>query len=121
MWILTRGPRREGTPPPKAAARVNASRTACADRLEVRMEEPESLRDALPFPLVLANLLAHTHLALSSQYRRLVAPGCALILGGILEHEDSGVVTALVTAGFALRETLVIEGWSSLLLEASGA
>jgi len=104
-----------------AAARVNASRNACADRLEVRMEEPESLRDALPFPLVLANLLAHTHLALSSQYRRLVAPGGALILGGILEHEDSGVVTALVTAGFALRETLVIEGWSSLLLEASGA
>ena len=50
-----------------------------------------------------------------------VAPGGALILGGILEHEDSGVVTALVTAGFALRETLVIEGWSSLLLEASGA
>ncbi|HEY4907985.1 MAG TPA: 50S ribosomal protein L11 methyltransferase, partial [Methylomirabilota bacterium] len=85
------------------------------------MEEPESLRDALPFPLVLANLLAHTHLALSSQYMRLVAPGGALILGGILEHEDSGVVTALVTAGFALRETLVIEGWSSLLLEASGA
>jgi ribosomal protein L11 methylase PrmA len=52
---------------------------------------------------------------------RLVAPGGALILGGILEHEDSGVVAALVTAGFALRETLVIEGWSSLLLEASGA
>jgi ribosomal protein L11 methyltransferase len=104
-----------------AAARVNASRNGCADRIEVRMEEPESLRDALPFPLVLANLLAHTHLALSSQYMRLVAPGGALILGGILEHEDSGVVTALVTAGFALRETLVIEGWSSLLLEASGA
>ena len=104
-----------------AAARLNASRNGCADRIEVRMEEPESLRDALPFPLVLANLLAHTHLALSSQYMRLVAPGGALILGGILEHEDSGVVTALVTAGFALRETLVIEGWSSLLLEASGA
>jgi ribosomal protein L11 methyltransferase len=104
-----------------AAARVNASRNGCADRIEVRMEEPASLRDALPFPLVLANLLAHTHLALSSQYMRLVAPGGALILGGILEHEDSGVVAALVTAGFALRETLVIEGWSSLLLEASGA
>jgi ribosomal protein L11 methyltransferase len=104
-----------------AAAKVNASRNGCGDRIEVRMEGPESLRDAPPFPLVLANLLAHTHLTLSPQYMRLVAPGGALILGGILEHEDSGVVTALVTAGFALRETLVIEGWSSLLLEATGA
>jgi len=104
-----------------AAANVNASRNDCSDRIEVRMEGPESLRDASPFPLVLANLLAHTHLALSSQYRRLVAPGGALILGGILEHEASGVITALATVGFTLRETLVIEGWASILLEAKGA
>jgi ribosomal protein L11 methyltransferase len=104
-----------------AAARVNASRNDCGDRIEVRMEGPESLRDTPPFPLVLANLLAHAHLALSSQYGRLVTPGGALILGGILEHEASDAVTALVTAGFALREALVIEGWSSLLLEARSA
>ena len=85
------------------------------------MEGPESLRAAALFPLVLANLLAHTHLALSAQYTRLVAPCGALILGGILEHEDSDVIAALEPAGFALRERLVIEGWSSLLLEAAGA
>lgn len=101
-----------------AAARVNASRNDCGDRIEVRMEGPESLRDTPAFPLVLANLLAHTHLALSSHYGRLVAPGGALILGGILEHEAPDVIAGLVTAGFSLREALVIEGWSSLLLEA---
>lgn len=104
-----------------AAARVNAARNGCDHRIEVRMEGPESLRDPALFPLVLANLLAHTHLALSAQYARLVAPGGALILGGILEHEDPDVIAALEPAGLALRERLVIEGWSSLLLETAGA
>src|SRR5207247_6801675 len=48
-----------------AAARVNATRNGCDPRIEVRMEGVESLADVTPFPLVLANLLAHTHLALS--------------------------------------------------------
>jgi ribosomal protein L11 methyltransferase len=104
-----------------AAARTNATRNDCDPRIEVRMEGLESLRDVAPFPLVLANLLAHTHLALSSRYAHVVTRGGALILGGILEPEASGLVTALEGAGFALREQLVIEGWSSLLLDATGA
>ena len=104
-----------------AAARVNATRNGCDPRIEVRMEGLEGLREVARFPLVLANLLAHTHLALSSRYQRVVARDGALILGGILEHEASDVVSALEGAGFALREQLVIEGWSSLLLNATGA
>ncbi len=104
-----------------AAARVNASRNSCADRIDLIMAGPESIRDARPFPLVLANLLAHTHVALAPHYRRLAAPGGLLILGGILEHEDKDVIAALEPAGFARLERLVIEGWSSLLLEATAA
>lgn len=104
-----------------AAARVNATRNGCDPRIEVRMEGLESLRGVAPFPLVLANLLAHTHLALPTHYRRVVAPGGALILGGILEHEAFGVVSALEPVGFALRAQLVIEGWSSLHLAAHAA
>ena len=104
-----------------AAARLNASRNDCAERIEVLMAGPESLRDRPPFPIVLANLLAHTHLALGPHYRRLAAPGGALILGGILEHEDRDVIGALEPEGFALRGRLAIEGWSSLLLEAAAA
>jgi len=102
-----------------AAARVNATRNGCADRVELLMAGPESLRDVPPFPLVLANLLAHTHLALAPHYRRLAAPGGALILGGILEHEDTDLIAALEPAGLSLRGRLVIEGWSTLLLEAA--
>ena len=104
-----------------AAARVNAARNGCAERIELLMAGPESLRDVPPFPLVLANLLAHTHLTLAPHYRRLAAPGGALILGGILEHEDKDVFAALEPAGLAFRGRLVIEGWSSLRLEASAA
>jgi ribosomal protein L11 methyltransferase len=104
-----------------AAARLNVTRNGCDPRIEVLMEGLESLGDVAPFPLVLANLLAHTHRELSSRYTRVVAPAGALILGGILEAEASGVVAALEEAGFALREQLVIEGWSSLWLEAAGA
>jgi ribosomal protein L11 methyltransferase len=104
-----------------AAARVNAARNGCADRIDLIMGGPESLRDVRPFPLVLANLLAHTHVTLAPHYRRLVAPGGALILGGILEHEDNDVIAALEPAGFAPLGRLVIEGWSSLLLAATAA
>ena len=102
-----------------AAAQLNTSRNGCAGRVELLMAGPETLRGVPPFPLVLANLLTHTHLALAPHYRRLAAPGGALILGGILEHEDGDVIAALETAGFALRGRRVIEGWSSLLLEAA--
>jgi len=104
-----------------AAARANAARNDCEERIELRLDGPEALRAVSRFPLVLANLLTHTHLALVPHYARLTAPGGALILGGILEAEDGSVIAALAPAGFRLGERAVIEGWSSLLLEAADA
>jgi ribosomal protein L11 methyltransferase len=101
-----------------AAARRNAAVNDCADRLDLLLAGPELLHERPPFPLVLANLLAHTHIALAPRYHRLVAPGGQLILGGIMEHEDPEVVEALAGAGFALEEKLAIEGWSGLRLRA---
>jgi ribosomal protein L11 methyltransferase len=104
-----------------AAARCNAERNDCADRLDLLLAGPELLQDRPPFRLVVANILAHTHQALAPRYGRLVAPGGRLILGGILEHEDDLVVTALYRAAFSLERRLVIEGWSSLLFTAAAA
>src|SRR5262247_2615992 len=103
------------------ASRVNAARNGCEARIEVHLDGLEALRDVSPFPLLLANLLTHTHLALARHYARLAARGGALILGGILEPEDGNVIAALEPKGMRLRERLVIEGWSSLLLESVGA
>ena len=71
-----------------SATQVNAGRNGCAG-LIVRLAEPQEIPDR--FPLVLANLLTHTHLALAPQYARLVAPGGSLVLGGMLQDEDGRV------------------------------
>jgi len=99
-----------------AAARLNAERNGCGDRIVVAMHGPEPL--ATPCPLVLANLLTHTHVALVSHYARLTEPGAVLILGGILVGEDARVVSALAAAGFALDGRVTVEGWVSLRFHA---
>ncbi len=101
-----------------AAAQLNAERNGCADRIRIALGGPEGLTLGARFPLVLANLLAQTHLALRPQYERLTARGGLLALGGILEGEDDGVVEGLGPSGFTLRTRLVTEGWASLLLAA---
>jgi ribosomal protein L11 methyltransferase len=98
-----------------AAAQVNASRNDCTT-LTVRLAEAQDIAER--FPLVLANLLTHTHLALAEHYARLVAPGGRLVLGGMLEDEDGRVTLALAGAGFTARSRLALEGWASLLLDA---
>ena len=98
------------------ASQVNAGRNGCTG-LTVRLAEPQEVVDR--FPLVLANLLTHTHLALVPQYERLVAPGGSLVLGGMLEDEDGRVSETLAAAGFTTRSRLALEGWASLRLEAS--
>lgn len=99
-----------------SATQVNAGRNGCAG-LTVRLAEPQEVADR--FPLVLANLLTHTHLALASQYARLVAPGGSLVLGGMLQDEDGRVSLALAGAGFTTRSRLALEGWAALRLEAA--
>ncbi|MGH7398822.1 MAG: 50S ribosomal protein L11 methyltransferase [Candidatus Rokuibacteriota bacterium] len=98
-----------------AATHVNAGRNDCTG-LTVRLAEPQEVGGR--FPLVLANLLTHTHLALALQYARLVAPGGSLVLGGMLQDEDERVSQALAGAGFAPRSRLALEGWASLRLQA---
>ncbi len=98
-----------------AAAQVNASRNDCRG-LTVRLAEPQEITER--FPLVLANLLTHAHLALAEHYARLVAPGGRLVLGGMLEDEDGRVTLALSGAGFTACSRRALEGWASLSLDA---
>jgi ribosomal protein L11 methyltransferase len=102
-----------------AAARVNADRNGCRDRVEVALASPETLGSEA-FPVVVANLLGHTHVALAGTYARLVAPGGSLVLGGILADEDRPVVEALEAAGFALAERLIVDGWCTVALARVG-
>ena len=78
--------------------------TTWAEKIDLPSGKPQEV--AGRFPLVLANLLTHTHLALASQYARLVAPGGSLVLGGMLQDEDGRVSLALAAAGFTTRSRL---------------
>ncbi len=103
-----------------AAARQNADRNRCADRIAFALQGPDELAPSECFPLVLANLLTHTHLALAACYARLIAPGGVLVVGGILADEEHQVAHALGAQGLAPRRRVVIDDWSSLLLTAAG-
>jgi ribosomal protein L11 methyltransferase len=101
-----------------AAARQNAERNGCADRIAFSLQGPDALVDDERFPLVLANLLTHTHLGLARHYRRLVAPGGALVLGGLLAEEESRAAAGLGAMGFEPGRRVAVDGWSSLLFHA---
>jgi ribosomal protein L11 methyltransferase len=100
------------------AARKNAEANDCGDGITIECRGPEELPAGLRWPVVVANLLAHSHLTLAAQYGRLLDAGGRLILGGILADEDARVIAALEAAGCVLERRLVLEGWSSLLLSA---
>jgi len=99
-----------------AAARLNAEKNGCADRITLALQGPETVPAREPFSLVAANLLSHTHLGLVAQYRRLVAAGGLLVLGGILADEHQRVTDALGAVGFEPVARRVIDGWASLLV-----
>ena len=99
-----------------AAARLNAEKNGCADRITLALQGPETVPAREPFPLVAANLLSHTHLGLAAQYERLVAPGGLLVLGGILADEHQRVTDTLEAVGFESVTRRVMDGWASLLL-----
>ena len=104
-----------------AAARKNAEANGVADRIHVGLGGPEALPRTSAFDLVVANILAHTHLGLVKEYRRRVAPFGALVLGGMLTGEEDQVTRAMVPLGFTPREYFEREGWTSAVLVRDGA
>ena len=102
-----------------AAARANAELNGVGERISCRLADVAGLQGIL-LPLVLANLLAGSHLTLAPEYRRIVSPGGHLILGGILSDEVAGIREALARHGFTLAEQTEIDSWVSLLLWLGG-
>jgi len=105
----------DSDPDAVAAAAANAARNGVGERVSVSLADATTLA-AEPAPLVLANLLAAAHRALAGCYGRLVAPGGALVLGGLLDGEADGVSSALAGHGFRPEAARSLEGWTSLAL-----
>jgi ribosomal protein L11 methyltransferase len=99
-----------------AATTGNVERNGMTGRVHACVDGVEMVSTP-PAPLVVANLLAAAHHRLGARYRALMAPGAALVLGGILDEERDGVLTALATHGLRARRTLSVEGWTSLEMQ----
>jgi ribosomal protein L11 methyltransferase len=70
-----------------------------------------------PFDLVLANILANPLRQLATPMAAHLAPSALVILSGLLPQQAQGVIAAYRARGLSLRRQLVIDGWSSLLLQ----
>ena len=100
-----------------AAAVANVARNHVADRIRCALADAARFDEA-PAPLVVANLLSAAHRRLGAQYARALRPGGTLLLGGILDGEGPDVTAALGDHGFVPRESLSVEGWTTLELRA---
>jgi ribosomal protein L11 methyltransferase len=66
--------------------------------------------------LVFANILARPLMLMARDLARGVAPGGRVILAGLLQRQEAGVLAAYRAQGFALDFRIVGDGWSTLVL-----
>ncbi len=69
-----------------------------------------------PFDLVVANILANTLVELAPALSRQVAPGGALLLSGLLDHQEDEVLAAFLAGGLEPRESRRDGEWLLLAL-----
>lgn len=96
-----------------ACAKGNAERNGVAGRVCCVVGDAGAV-DAPPAPVVLANLLTAAHRRLAPTYVARVAPGGALVLGGILDTEAGAVTAALDARAFAPEHAVSADGWTTL-------
>lgn len=70
-----------------------------------------------PFDTVFANILARPLVGLAPDIYRCTAPGGAIILSGLLRHQEPQVIGAFKGRGLSLIKRFHRDGWSTLLLE----
>lgn len=91
---------------------ANAEANGVADRVAVSTTDLADVDGT--YDLVLANILAPTLVALSADLRRVLAPGGALVISGILADAHAHVLAAL--APLAVVESEFLDGWAAITL-----
>jgi ribosomal protein L11 methyltransferase len=106
----------DSDPDAVTSAAANVERNGLGARVRCALADVATLHMARA-PLVMANLLAAAHRALGPRYRRLVAPGGVIVLGGLLDAEADDVAAAMTVHGFTRRDSHSVEGWTTLACE----
>lgn len=90
----------------------NAAANGVSERVEVSTTALEEVEGR--FDLVLANILAPTLVALAADLKRVVAPGGALVISGVLAGAHDHVLAAL--APMQVIRTDELAGWAAVTL-----
>ena len=68
------------------------------------------------FDLIVANILSGPLIAMARDLTRCRAPRGAVVLSGLLERQSRAVILAYRRHGLVVERSLVVEGWSTLVL-----
>ena len=74
------------------------------------------VRQAAPYDLVFANILAPPLVALSQDIKRALKPGGFAILSGLLRTQERRVLAAYLSKGFRLHRRIHRDAWATLVL-----
>lgn len=99
------------------ATTANAAVNGLTNSFEARQGTIDANPAEVPYPLVLANLVASVLVELAPALAANTAPGGTLIASGIIEPRGDEVLTALRAAGFELIDRLDDGEWISLGME----
>lgn len=78
--------------------------------------EDAALREAAPFDLIFANILAAPLIALSGDIAGALAPGGRTILSGLLVEQEDRVRKAFEAAGLTQESRAAIDDWATLVM-----
>jgi ribosomal protein L11 methyltransferase len=95
------------------AANGLAARVACATAASFNHQR---LRAGAPYDLIFANILAGPLRRMAGDLAAHHAPGGIAILSGILSRQAPAVAAVYRSWGYRPRETIRIEGWTTLVL-----
>lgn len=106
-----------------AVAQENLAANGVAARVTTGVGEGYAaavLRDAPPFDLVAANILADPLRAMASDLARRLAPGGRAVLSGILASQADEVLDAHIAEGLTLVQRIDLGEWTTLIVGRDG-
>ncbi|MGE0844875.1 MAG: 50S ribosomal protein L11 methyltransferase [Flavobacteriaceae bacterium] len=75
-----------------------------------------AIREAGPYDLILANILAGPLMAMAPDISRSLRPGGRAILSGLLTWQGRRVLAACVAQGLRLEDRVALDGWLTLMV-----
>lgn len=97
------------------ATEQNVERNGLPEQIEVEQGSTDTARDAAPYDLIVANILASVIIELTRPLHTLLVPGGTLISSGIFIDRGDAVVEALTKAELPVKERVQEGDWLCLV------